>query len=182
MTILPAADLHPAAETGIAIVGAGACGLVAALMAREAGAEVLVVERDAVPQGSTAMSSGMIMACGTALQRAAGIADSVALMAADIQRKNRGGADPAMVEAVCRESGPAVEWLAGRHGVPLTLVEGFLYPGHSVPRMHAPPRRRASTSSPAPASTRFMPRATVASAACATGGPTAAPRPLAARR
>jgi fumarate reductase flavoprotein subunit len=141
MSILPAAGASFAAETQVAIVGAGACGLVVALMAKEAGAEVLVFERDAAPQGSTAMSSGMIMACETRFQRAKGVADSVALMAGDILRKNHGEADSKQVEAICRESGPAVEWLAERHGVPLDLVEGFLYPGHSVLRMHAPPSR-----------------------------------------
>jgi fumarate reductase flavoprotein subunit len=35
------------------IVGAGAAGLCAALAACEAGAEVAVLERDAVPRGST---------------------------------------------------------------------------------------------------------------------------------
>lgn len=141
MSILPAAGASFAAETDITVVGAGACGLVAALMAKETGAEVVVFERDVAPQGSTAMSSGMIMACATRFQRAKGVADSVALMAGDIQRKNHGEADAKQVEAICRESGPAVEWLADRHGVPLDLVEGFFYPGHSVLRMHAPPSR-----------------------------------------
>ena len=143
MSILPAAnaDFADDAATQVVVVGAGACGLVAALMAKEAGAEVLVFERDPAPQGSTAMSSGMIMACDTRFQRAKGVADSPALMARDILAKNKGEADPKQVQAVCRESGPAVEWLADVHGVPLDLVEGFLYPGHSVLRMHAPPSR-----------------------------------------
>jgi fumarate reductase flavoprotein subunit len=141
MSILSAAAASFAADTAVAIVGAGACGLIAALMAKETSAEVLVFERDAAPQGSTAMSSGMIMACETRFQRAKGVADSVALMAHDILAKNKGEADRKQVETICRESGPAVEWLAGKHAVPLDLVEGFLYPGHSVLRMHAPPSR-----------------------------------------
>src|SRR3546814_3979719 len=72
-------------------------------LAAEAGAEVVVLERDAVPAGSTSLSSGFVPACGTALQRAEGVADSVELMAADIQRKNGGEADPAIVEAVRSE-------------------------------------------------------------------------------
>jgi len=125
----------------VAIVGAGACGLVAALAAQEAGAEVLVLERDAVPSGSTALSSGMIPACNSALQQAAGVEDSVDLMAADIQAKAEGEADPALLSALCQESGPTIDWLVQEIGIPLTLVEGFLYPGHSVARMHAPPSR-----------------------------------------
>lgn len=137
----PAYDLTTDVTADVAIVGAGACGLIAALAAREAGASVLVFERDSVPSGSTALSSGMIPACGTRLQTAAGVADSIARFAADIMKKNGGGADTAIVETVCAESGPAVDWLAGRHEVPLGLVDGFLYPGHTALRMHAPPGR-----------------------------------------
>lgn len=122
----------------VVIIGAGACGLTAALAARDAGAEVLVLERDASPSGSTALSSGFIPAAPTRLQRAA---DSAEQMAADIQRKNHGEADPRIVNAVCRASGPTIEWLADRHGIPFQLVEGFLYPGHSVERMHCVPEK-----------------------------------------
>ena len=125
----------------VVIVGAGACGLVAALAAKHAGAEVLVLERDRTPAGSTALSSGFIPAACTRFQRVAGVADSVEQFAADIQRKNHGEADPRMVEAICRASGPAIEWLADRCGIPFVLVQGFLYPGHSVLRMHAVPEK-----------------------------------------
>lgn len=125
----------------VLVIGAGACGLVAALAARDAGAEVLVLERDPSPSGSTAMSSGMIPAAGTALQKARGVSDTPAIMAADIQAKAHGENDPGMVEAICRASGPVIDWLAEKHRLPLTLVEGFLYPGHSQPRMHAPASR-----------------------------------------
>ena len=57
------------------IVGAGAAGLCAALAAKEAGVEPVVIERDAVPSGSTALSAGLIPAAGTRFQRAKGIAD-----------------------------------------------------------------------------------------------------------
>jgi len=121
----------------VLVIGAGACGLVAALAAREAGAEVLVLERDATPSGSTALSSGFIPAAYTRFQRTAGVTDSPELMAEDIRRKNHDEADPRIVDAVCRASGPTIEWLADAHGVPFVLVEGFLYPGHSALRMHA---------------------------------------------
>lgn len=141
MTVWRDPAIKFATETGIAIIGGGACGLVAALAAKEAGAEVFVFERDKIPAGSTALSSGMVPACGTRIQAAKGVEDSVAIMASDIQCKAEGGNDSVMVETICRESGPAIDWLEERHGVPLTLVEGFHYPGHSRLRMHAPPSR-----------------------------------------
>ncbi|MDP7584064.1 MAG: NAD(P)/FAD-dependent oxidoreductase, partial [SAR324 cluster bacterium] len=39
-------------QVPLLIVGAGACGLTAALAASEQGAEVLILERDARPSGS----------------------------------------------------------------------------------------------------------------------------------
>jgi len=125
----------------VVVVGAGACGLVAALATRDAGAEVLVLERDSSPSGSTALSSGFVPACGTRWQRAAGVEDSPERMAADIQRKNGGEADASIVGKLCQASGPTLEWLADAHGVPFVLVEGFLYPGHSALRMHAVPEK-----------------------------------------
>jgi fumarate reductase flavoprotein subunit len=125
----------------VVVVGAGACGLTAALAARDAGAEVLVLERDASPSGSTALSSGFVPAAGTRFQRAAGVEDSVEKMLFDLQEKNHGQSDRALAEAMCRASGPTIEWLAEKHGVPFQLVQGFLYPGHSVERMHSVPEK-----------------------------------------
>lgn len=123
----------------VVVIGAGACGLVAALAARARGADVLVLERDALPAGSTAMSSGFIPAAGTRWQRAAHVDDSPAAMAADILRKNAGEADADVVASACATIGPTLEWLADAHGLAFELVEGFLYPGHGVARMHAVP-------------------------------------------
>ena len=72
------------AAVPVVIIGAGAAGLVAALAAREAGAEVLVLERDALPRGSTALSAGLIPAAGTRWQNEADIADNAERFARDI--------------------------------------------------------------------------------------------------
>jgi fumarate reductase flavoprotein subunit len=128
----------------ILIIGAGACGLTAALAAREAvgeDAEILVLERDRSPSGSTSLSSGFIPAAGTAMQRAAGVTDTPELLAADIQAKAHGSAYGPLVGRVAAESGPAITWLHEKHGLPFILIDGFLYPGHSVLRMHAMPER-----------------------------------------
>src|SRR5688500_15917893 len=131
MSVLPAAGIGFPLSVPVLVIGGGACGLTAALAARDAGASVLVLERDPSPSGSTAMSSGMIPATGTKVQAARGVDDSAALFAADIQAKAHGENDPAFVAAIADASGPTVDWLIERHGLDLTLVEGFLYPGHS---------------------------------------------------
>ncbi|MGU9978901.1 FAD-dependent oxidoreductase [Phreatobacter sp. HK31-P] len=123
-------------SVAVAIVGGGAAGLCAALAAKEAGAEPVVFERDALPQGSTALSAGLIPAAGTAAQRAAGIADSAEAFAADIQGKAHGEADPAVLKAVTKGAGPAIDWLTERHGLAFTVIDDFSYPGHAARRMH----------------------------------------------
>jgi fumarate reductase flavoprotein subunit len=128
-------------QTQVLIIGAGAAGLCAALAAHEAGAEVVVVERDRALRGSTALSAGLIPAAGTRFQRELGIVDDSAAFAADIQRKAHGEADPAIVEIVAHQAAPAVEWLADRHGLPFSVVHDFDYPGHSARRMHGLPSR-----------------------------------------
>ena len=124
-------------SVSVLIIGGGACGMVAALTLADAGIECVVLERDALPSGSTALSSGFIPACGTRWQRALKVDDSAELLAADIEHKNHHGSDPVVTRAVCAVSGPTLEWLADAHGIEFQVLEGFLYPGHSVARMHA---------------------------------------------
>ena len=133
----PTFDLH----CGTLIIGAGACGLVAALAAREAGDNVLVVEADALPAGSTALSAGLIPAAGTRLQRAAGLDDDAAIFAHDIQAKAHGENEQALVDLLAQEAAPTVDWLCERYGLPFSVVTDFDYPGHSRRRMHGLPSR-----------------------------------------
>lgn len=128
-------------QVPLLIIGAGAAGLCAALAAKESGVEPLVVERDRVPSGSTALSAGLIPAAGTRFQRAKGIDDSPELFAADIQAKAHGEADPVIVDAVARGAGPTIEWLADRFGLPFDVIDNFNYSGHSAMRMHGLPTR-----------------------------------------
>ena len=130
-----------AAETDVAIIGAGAAGLVAALAATEAGATPLVIERDPVPRGSTALSAGLIPAAGTRFQQERGISDSAELFADDMKKKAKSTADAAMVDLVARAAGPAIEWLADTHSLPFSVVHDFDYPGHGARRLHGLARR-----------------------------------------
>jgi fumarate reductase flavoprotein subunit len=139
--VIDASGVRFGAEVDVAIIGGGAAGLIAALRAHEAGAEVLVIERDALPRGSTALSAGLIPAAGTRFQKAAGIADSVELFAGDILRKAKGEPDPATVSLLAATIGPAIEWLADQHGLPFSVIDNFTYPGHSAMRMHGLPAR-----------------------------------------
>jgi fumarate reductase flavoprotein subunit len=141
MSVAPPPPEGFALTVPVLIVGAGACGLIAALAAADEGAEVLVLEADAVPSGSTALSAGLIPAAGTAAQAAAGIVDDPAIFAADLRRKAKDEGPPHLVDLMARQSGPTVDWLTRRHGLPFTVVHDFDYPGHSQRRMHGLPSR-----------------------------------------
>lgn len=130
------------AEVPVVVVGAGACGMTAALAARDAGAEVVVLERDAAPHGSTGMSQGYVCAAGTRLQAKLGVEDDPDRFYADIAAKSEGTADPALARIVADAAAPTVDWLMERHAIPFELNPdwgGFF--GHSTARMHGMPSR-----------------------------------------
>ncbi|AXS40473.1 FAD-dependent oxidoreductase [Breoghania sp. L-A4] len=129
-------------QADVVVIGAGACGLVAALKARAGGAEVIVLERDASPSGSTSMSSGFVPAPATRFQRAIGVEDDTPeRFESDILAKSKGKSVAALARLASRTIGPALEWLADAHGIDWIVLDDFLYPGHSRHRMHAVPEK-----------------------------------------
>src|SRR5690348_15871781 len=103
------------APVPLLIVGAGAAGLCAALAAKEAGVDAVVIERDAVPSGSTELSAGLIPATGTRFQHSQGIGDSPDRLPADGHRKTPGEEPLAVLGTIARGSAPLIEWHAELH-------------------------------------------------------------------
>ena len=139
--ILQSRDADYSASIDVLVIGAGACGYSAALAARDEGAEVVIIERDATPLGSTSMSTGLIPAANTRFQRQHGVVDTPEIFADDILRKADYETNAEIVLALSRESASTVEWLVDAHKIPLSLVTSFRYPGHSVLRVHGTPNR-----------------------------------------
>ncbi|AJP74056.1 FAD-dependent oxidoreductase [Sphingomonas hengshuiensis] len=124
----------------VLIIGAGACGAVAALAVADAGIAPLVVEQDDRPGGSTGMSQGLFCAAGTLSQREHGVDDDAAIFFADIMAKSRGGANPAIAMAIAEHSALALEWLRSAHGLPWELDTRFKASyGNSRLRVHGWP-------------------------------------------
>jgi len=123
----------------VVIVGSGGAGLAAAVESAAAGARTLVLERAPIIGGSTAMSGGVFYAAATSVQRELGIVDSWEAMERYYLTLNQYRVDPALVRVLCRESGPALEWL-------LELGVGFPAQGlyesgvDGVPRGHTAAR------------------------------------------
>jgi fumarate reductase flavoprotein subunit len=124
------------AHTPVVIVGGGACGLVAALTLHSLGIDCIVFERDAIAQGSTALSSGFIPAPCTAAQARQNISDSVDAFVQDIQAKAKQTASNELVLAYANAIGPAMDFLENNTGLQWQVLDNFLYPGHSNYRMH----------------------------------------------
>ena len=142
------ADGMPAGtpELAVVIVGAGACGLTTGIALRRAGVDCVILERDARATGSTALSSGFIPAAETVLQKSLGIEDTHEMLVEDIVNKAHGQAPRPLVQAYVEAVTEALDALQA-YGLPFEIVDGFLYPGHRVRRMHSMPEKTGETSS-----------------------------------
>ncbi|MFN5010444.1 MAG: FAD-dependent oxidoreductase, partial [Gammaproteobacteria bacterium] len=125
---------HDSAGFDLAVVGAGAAGLTAALFAAQAGARVLLLEAADDIGGTLHLSHGQLSAGGTRLQASRGITDSPDAHFVDVMRLSEGLADPVVVRRAVREAPAMVDW----------LLEAGLEPLADHPVTGASPGRRRS--------------------------------------
>lgn len=129
-------------DVDVLVIGAGACGLAAAIAAHDAGANVAIVEKLDRPGGNSSLSTGSVPAAGTRFQREAGIVDSPEQFVADLMRTGGPTDCPNLIRRLVETSAQTVEWLVDAVGARLALVTAYKHVGHSVPRLHAPVSRR----------------------------------------
>jgi fumarate reductase flavoprotein subunit len=129
-------------DLDVLVIGAGACGLAAAIAAYDAGADVAIVEKLDSAGGNSALSTGSVPAAGTRFQRAAGIDDSPQRFLDDLMRTGGPTDCPHLVRRLVETSAATVEWLVDTVGARMTLVTAYKHVGHSAPRLHAPASRR----------------------------------------
>jgi succinate dehydrogenase/fumarate reductase flavoprotein subunit len=126
-------------EFDVVVAGGGGAGLMASIEAAEAGARVLLAEKQPELGGATSMSVGSITAAGTAWQRHAGIEDSVDAHFEDLCKGIEAAAkagqeyDRDLSRLMCEIAPVALERLAG---LGLRFSGPHPEPPHSVYRMH----------------------------------------------
>ncbi|HPG25572.1 MAG TPA: FAD-dependent oxidoreductase, partial [Myxococcota bacterium] len=130
--VIEAAEAPPTVdEADVVIVGLGCAGVCAAIEAREAGADVLVLERASGGGGVTAMAAGhLYLGGGTRVQKAVGVEDSVEDMVTYLMM-NTPEPDEAKIRAYCEQSVAHFDWLVA-HGVPFNDT---MYKGKHVMQM-----------------------------------------------
>ena len=120
-------------EADVVVIGFGAAGASAAIEAREAGADVLLYERNSGSGGASGLSGGEIYiggGGGTEVQRAAGFDDPTEDFTAYLKMAGGPCADDAKCELYGREALSHWEWLK---------AQGIPYRGNYLPGKHIEP-------------------------------------------
>ena len=124
------------------VIGAGACGLAAAISAHDAGGNVAIIEKRATPGGNSSLSTGSIPGAGSRFQVAAGIKDSPEQMISDLTAVAGDHDANNITSLIAHECGRLCEWLIDDLGARMELITDYRHIGHSVERLHAPKSRR----------------------------------------
>ena len=128
--------------TDLLVIGAGACGLAAAIAAHDAGISVAIAEKRDRPGGNSSLSTGSIPGAGSKYQNAAGIQDSAEQMIADLLTVSGHHDADALTNLMAHQSAPLCEWLIDDLGARMELITAYKHVGHTVERLHAPRSRR----------------------------------------
>ncbi|MFI1244654.1 flavocytochrome c [Enterococcus casseliflavus] len=119
----------------IVIVGAGGAGMAAALSAKDAGMNPVILEKMPIAGGNTLKSSGGMNASETKFQEAQGIEDSNELFFEDTLKGGKGTNDQELLHYLVDNSASAIDWL---DSMGITLDNISYSGGASVKRIHRP--------------------------------------------
>ena len=98
-------------STDIVVIGSGGAGLAAALEARSAGNDVIIVEKMPIIGGNTLRATGGLNAAGTSVQAALNIEDSAEIFFDDTMKGGYEKNDPELVKVMTDNAASTVEWL-----------------------------------------------------------------------
>lgn len=130
--------------TDIVIMGAGGAGLVAAIVALNAGSEVILIEKSDAVGGTTALSGGQVQASGTTYQKQLGMVsdDTPAKHAEYWFKAGEGVADNEIIQLLANEAPGCITFMEGL-GLEYSAVYGVSHMPQvedalMVPRIHIP--------------------------------------------
>jgi flavocytochrome c len=116
----------------VVVIGSGFAGLSAAIEAKNAGANVVVIEKMPVHGGNSIINGGDFCAPATKLQKAAGVQDSPDLMYKDMLKAGQYLNHPELARMVADQARGALEWCEDYLGARFTRLN--FHGGHSVKR------------------------------------------------
>lgn len=122
-------------KTDVIVIGAGAAGFSAAITAHDAGAKVILLEKQPITGGNSMLAAGGMNAAETRFQKAKNIKDSVDLMYQDTMKGGKNMNDPALAKILAQNSSSSVDWLTSL-GADISDVGRMA--GASVYRTHRP--------------------------------------------
>ncbi len=123
-------------KADVVVIGAGGAGLSAAVQAHEAGAKkIVILEKMPMIGGNSLRATGGLNACGTDVQKAKNINDSVDLYVKDTMEGGHNINNPELVKTLAENSADAVKWLTSLGADLSDVGRGG---GASVPRLHRP--------------------------------------------
>lgn len=121
-------------DTDVVVIGGGGAGFAAAVSAKEAGADVILVEKLASVGGNTLISGGEYAAPANDIQKEEGIEDSKELFAKDVEEA---GGNPELIKVLADKATEDAYWLRDDIGVKW-LDSLMFFGGHSVKRSLIP--------------------------------------------
>lgn len=124
-------------QADVVVIGAGGAGFAAAITAANAGKKVVLLEKLGVVGGDTSLSGGEMAVPGNWIQVTDGVADSPALLAADMLKGGDNVGDPALVDVIAQGALDSSQWLTFEGGVSWEH-DLLFFGGHSVKRSIIP--------------------------------------------
>mgnify|MGYP005888296303 CR=1 FL=1 len=118
----------------VIVIGSGFAGLAAAIEAKKAGANVVVLEKMPTAGGNSIINGGILTATGCPQQKKAGIEDSFDLLEKDILVAGNYMNDKAKVHLLAQSALSNFEWTVKELGVEYLPDAIGQEGGHSVPR------------------------------------------------